>query len=285
MFSLTNILKVNALSSGATGLLLLFFARQTAALFNVATTAPFIEAGLFLVLFAAFVWIVSTRRPHPRRAVSFIIGLDLLWVIASVIALPFLAPVISGTGITLIALVAAWVALMALLQRKGAAGLIRPQTALLLVLFCLSGTGSLQAQTPARPPVAGQEPAAVVQAFLQAVQELSHAKAAPLVHDSIRWEQPGSNRFSGSKSGAAAVFGMFRGMIDHTDNHLSLAGVRLVAVNGSSVACWLHWKGTDRSGKQLDVENIDVYTVQSGKIIQAVVYSADLAAEDRFWGR
>ena len=39
------------------------------------------------------------------------------------------------------------------------------------------------------------------------------------------------------------------------------------------------------AGAVLDVNNIDVYTVENGKIVEATVYSEDIAQEDNFWGK
>jgi hypothetical protein len=35
--------------------------------------------------------------------------------------------------------------------------------------------------------------------------------------------------------------------------------------------------------KKLDVDNIDVYTIEKGKIVKAIVYSADLEKENQYW--
>jgi ketosteroid isomerase-like protein len=45
----------------------------------------------------------------------------------------------------------------------------------------------------------------------------------------------------------------------------------------------LRWKAS-RPGAQLDTDNIDVYTVENGKIVAAKIYMADMAQEDAFWG-
>jgi hypothetical protein len=117
MLSLSNILKVNAISSGATGIILSVFPSVVASIFDVTTTAPFIEVGIFLVLFALFVFIVSVGKPIKRNLVKTIITLDTLWVVASAVALLFLFSSVSMWGNLIIAGVALWVALMAVLQK------------------------------------------------------------------------------------------------------------------------------------------------------------------------
>ena len=38
-------------------------------------------------------------------------------------------------------------------------------------------------------------------------------------------------------------------------------------------------------GNSLDVDNIDVYRVEDGKIVKATIYSADLQQENLCWGK
>ncbi|UOQ64755.1 nuclear transport factor 2 family protein [Hymenobacter volaticus] len=124
-----------------------------------------------------------------------------------------------------------------------------------------------------------------VREFLTAVQKGDQAKFASSLHDNVEWLQPGNNKFSGPKKSKAEVFQMVGGMYEMSANTLALTAVDVMAVNGNRVACLLHWKGAQPPGDVLDVDNIDVYTVENGQITQATVYSADLAQEDRFWGK
>lgn len=119
MFSLPTILKINALSSGATGLGLVFFAKTVATIFSVSTTAPFMAVGLFLVVFAAFVFLVAVQKSRNEDLVRTVIWLDRLWVLASIAAIFLLAGMISVMGNVIIGAVAIWVAAMAVLQSKG----------------------------------------------------------------------------------------------------------------------------------------------------------------------
>lgn len=119
MSPLKTTLLVNAISSGATGLILALFPGMAAGIFGVSDTVYFAEVGIFLVLFAAFVMFVATRKPVSLRAVMLVTTLDLLWVLVSIVAVFLLAGTISTIGSILIIAVAAWVALMAFLQFKG----------------------------------------------------------------------------------------------------------------------------------------------------------------------
>lgn len=119
MLSLSNILKLNSISSGATGLILVLFAKTIAHIFGVVDTLPIILVGVFLVLFALFVFQVSIGKPLNSKAVTAVIGLDSAWVVVSAIALVFFIPVLTVIGNVMVAAVALWVAAMAFLQWRG----------------------------------------------------------------------------------------------------------------------------------------------------------------------
>ncbi|RFM30537.1 nuclear transport factor 2 family protein [Deminuibacter soli] len=123
----------------------------------------------------------------------------------------------------------------------------------------------------------------VVNAFLTAVQQGDFEKVGSLLHPEIVWQQPGNNPFSGTQTSAADVFKMVGGMFQHTANNMALTAIKTMATHGESVACLLHWSATHPSGKEMEVDNIDVYTVRNGQIVAAVIYTADEALENMFW--
>lgn len=116
---LKNVLRINAISSGATALLLILFPGIAAELFETSQITPFIGVGVFLLLFATYVFFQSQKKPILSRKVQWIIGIDISWVIGSlVIILPRLFE-LSLIGYFLIGAVALWVAAMAWLQFRG----------------------------------------------------------------------------------------------------------------------------------------------------------------------
>ncbi|SHM84564.1 hypothetical protein SAMN05444266_11221 [Chitinophaga jiangningensis] len=123
----------------------------------------------------------------------------------------------------------------------------------------------------------------IVTAFIEAVKVFDFEKVATLLHPKIRWEQPGDNRFSGVKNSIEEVFGMCGGMFEVSEKTLALAEVKSYAVNGNEVAVCLVWKAK-KGNEQLDVINVDVYTVEEGKITAAKVFTADEQQENTFWG-
>ena len=123
----------------------------------------------------------------------------------------------------------------------------------------------------------------VVEEFLTAVKQVNTEKLGALLHPDVTWSQPGNNPISGLKRSSAEVFQMVGKMFELSANTLSLAEVKSISVNKNQVACLLHWQATRPSGAILEVDNIDVYTVENGKIVNAEIYTAEEAKEDQFW--
>jgi hypothetical protein len=119
MMPLKNVLIVNGVSSGATGIGLVAFARLAANLFGVPHSGVFSGTGIFLLVFAAVVLFEAFRDSIRIKQVQIIIALDILWVIVSVFVVLLMLSKISAIGNILIIAVALWVAAMALLQVKG----------------------------------------------------------------------------------------------------------------------------------------------------------------------
>jgi ketosteroid isomerase-like protein len=127
--------------------------------------------------------------------------------------------------------------------------------------------------------------AQLIRQFLTALQQGDHILPKQLLHPQATWHQPGSNRFAGIKQSSKAVFQMVHDMSEAASKTLRLAQVKVIAVNGNQVACLVNWKAVMEGGGVLDVDNIDVYTLRDGQIVNVIVYSADLAQEDWFWGK
>ena len=123
----------------------------------------------------------------------------------------------------------------------------------------------------------------VVTEFVNAVQQVNLEKLGVLLHPEITWEQPGSNRFSGTKTSSGEVFQMVGGMFEVSQNTMSLSDIKTIAVHGDQASVVLTWKAS-RPGAELHTDNVDVYTVKDGKIVAAKIYAADIQQEDIFWG-
>ncbi len=86
-FSLRSILLIDGIVSGAMGLLLVAAAGVLDSAFDL--PAPFVRGvGVVLLPWCALLAVIATRRLINRRAVWFVIAVNLGWVAAS-LALPF----------------------------------------------------------------------------------------------------------------------------------------------------------------------------------------------------
>ena len=129
----------------------------------------------------------------------------------------------------------------------------------------------------------GKQAQQVVSNFLTAVQQHDGQKMVALLHPDVTWSQPGNNRFAGQKKSREEVFQMAGGMQEVAAKTLTLSLVKTLSINGNQVACLVHWQAVQPNGDVLNVDNIDVYTVKDGLIVDATVFSADVTQEDNFW--
>jgi len=115
---LKKVLLINAISSGSTGILLALLPQLFAGLFQIKAITPFVEVGIFLIIFAVFVLFTAYSTPISKKLTQIIIGIDIAWVIASGMAIWVFFPAISMLGSIMIIAIAGWVGLMAILQNK-----------------------------------------------------------------------------------------------------------------------------------------------------------------------
>lgn len=119
MKTLKNVLLINAMSSGATGIGLIGFASPIAKLFGLNSPLPISEVGVFLTVFALFVFLEG-RRPILRAGkIKVIIALDVTWTLVSLFVIGLQLFDLTSAGYLAIGAVALWVFAMAYLQYNG----------------------------------------------------------------------------------------------------------------------------------------------------------------------
>ncbi len=111
-------LKLDAVASGALGTLLLVTATVLDDLLGI-PLALLVPVGLFLLAYAAFVWIVGTRRRINRTAAWTVVALNLVWVADSVVVVLAGPLPLTGLGVIFILAQAVAVLLFADLQFLG----------------------------------------------------------------------------------------------------------------------------------------------------------------------
>jgi hypothetical protein len=116
MKQLNLILKVNSVSSGITGFVMVVFSQFCSTVFGVDANSGFIGIGIFLIAFAIFVFTESNKEKINGRNVKIISTLDILWVLISCVILVAFWKSLSALGNLLIIVMALWVDTMAYLQ-------------------------------------------------------------------------------------------------------------------------------------------------------------------------
>jgi hypothetical protein len=118
MITLKNVLLINGISSGVTGVALVVFAPSVATITGLNNSLVWYSVGIFLVAFALFVLSTAMRPALTYGKVRMITALDASWVIGSLIVVT--SPIeLTMIGRIAIIMVALWVALMAFLQYRG----------------------------------------------------------------------------------------------------------------------------------------------------------------------
>ena len=152
------------------------------------------------------------------------------------------------------------------------------------ILF-LFVTVSISAQSQTDTLAFCATPIEVVKTFLTAYMQKDHNAFADLLHADVVWEQPGENTVSGIKKSKTELLQMGAKMAELSMKTLKLNDVQYFSPSGNNVVCILHWTAAQPTGKILDIRNVDVYTVENGKITHAKIYSEDVDKENAFWGQ
>jgi ketosteroid isomerase-like protein len=149
----------------------------------------------------------------------------------------------------------------------------------------ISLTISSKAQLSSTTNPESSEVLETVRTFLIAYQTHDRDKFVSLLHPDVVWMQPGDNRISGIKKSKAELMQMGAQLSQLSAKTLKLEDVQYFAPHGNTMVCLMHWKAAQPTGAILDVKNVDVYTVENGKIIMVKVFSEDIEAENKFWGK
>lgn len=119
MKTLKTYLRLNSAFSLLTGLLMVLTSDILIKFFNIIDDQYLFDSiGVNLIVFALFVWYVSTKQLQNVLLVKLISFLDILWVIGSFIIVLFQLFNLSLNGYILITVVAIWIGFLAYKQLK-----------------------------------------------------------------------------------------------------------------------------------------------------------------------
>jgi uncharacterized protein len=156
---------------------------------------------------------------------------------------------------------------------------------MIVALLIFTITSVTLAQSVEKVPTPFTDPVTIVTDFFNAYRQGDHAKLSSLLHPEVVWIQPGNNRIAGVKRSREEVMLLGKQLNELSDKTIQLHSIKILNATANSVACILHWKAAQETGGVLDVENVDIYTIENGKIVSVKVYSSNLIQEDRFWGK
>ena len=122
----------------------------------------------------------------------------------------------------------------------------------------------------------------VVEAYSVALSKGDIPTAFSYFSPIAKWHQPGTNKFSGTKTGLDAIGKMLSDMIGATQGTLVVKPAGAMMSNGNLVSCPVRFSAKDGT-KTVEMNGNDLYEVVDGKIVQVWLFSEDQPAEDEFW--
>lgn len=119
-------LLANALFTALCGLALVIMPGRLATLIGAVGATPLLIIGVVLLLYAVDLGRTALGGTMPRGRIAYFIGMDLLWVLGSVVVLWVLAVPFTPAGHWIVLLIADAVGLFGILQYVGLRRLGRP---------------------------------------------------------------------------------------------------------------------------------------------------------------
>lgn len=101
--------------------------------------------------------------------------------------------------------------------------------------------------------------------------------------DDIIWHQPGDNVTSGTVLGKEAL-GLHLAQFAEKTNGTFKVLTNWVSDNGDLVAANVTFVGTRTDGLEMDMNGVDLFRMEDGKIKEVWLFSSEQAVEDAFWG-
>lgn len=103
-----------------------------------------------------------------------------------------------------------------------------------------------------------------------------------LFADDVIWHQPGKGQLSGIYNGKKQVFDLFGDFMKISQGSFKIDSVTHIMSNGPWVTATLHFSAANKLGS-ISMAGVDLMRIEHGKIKEVYLFSADQAAEDKFW--
>ncbi|MDM0080006.1 nuclear transport factor 2 family protein [Variovorax sp. J31P179] len=124
----------------------------------------------------------------------------------------------------------------------------------------------------------------ITKTYIKAVQTGDQATLGSLISPDVVWHQPGSNQFSGTHRGMAAVGALLGKMMEVSRGTFAITRADHHMANGDWVAVTLEFAG-QANGIELKQPGVDLIRIEGGKIVEVRLFSSDQNQEDLFWGQ
>lgn len=123
----------------------------------------------------------------------------------------------------------------------------------------------------------------IAQTYIKAVQTGDQATLGGIISPDVIWHQPGSNQFSGTHRGMAAVGPMLGKMMEVSKGTFAITRADHYMANDDWVAIAIEFAG-QANGIALRQPGVDLVRIAGGKIVEVRLFSSDQQQEDLFWG-
>ena len=101
--------------------------------------------------------------------------------------------------------------------------------------------------------------------------------------DDIVWHQPGTHSISGTVVGKDKLGTHLAAFAEKTNGTFKVI-TNWVSDNKDLIAANVTFLGTRADGTELNMNGIDLFRIEDGKIKEVWLFSSDQAEEDSFWG-
>lgn len=101
--------------------------------------------------------------------------------------------------------------------------------------------------------------------------------------DDIVWHQPGEHSTAGTHIGKEALGVHLASFAEKTNGTFKVV-TNWVSNNSDLVAANVTFLGTRKDGEELNMNGIDLFRIENGKIKEVWLFSSNQAVEDAFWG-
>ncbi|MFV0516429.1 MAG: nuclear transport factor 2 family protein [Aminipila sp.] len=127
-----------------------------------------------------------------------------------------------------------------------------------------------------------KEVISVFNAYNEALIKGDFAGVFEMMDDDIKWHQPGNNSLSGVAVGKQAL-SEHLGRFAEKSNGTFKVLTNWVSNNDCFVAANVTFVAEHSNGEKLNMNGIDLFKIEDGKIKEVWLFSAEQAGEDNFW--